>query len=386
MGDPLQRTAAALPDAALSTKPIDSAPAAPLGGPPPGPGNHVWNAATNSWVPMPKGNWEGQATLGEQGSAFAAWSVQQGYAVLDGPSGAGGHPYNAPGIDCVAFTTSGPFRLKVIDNKTLIASTISDVSALTTNLIKNLEGELALALESRFDGIDRIADIRGSLDRAVKALRDGKPLPPEVELVVTNFGGRSANLSQKLRAQGIQLVDLRPGAGPSGGAGPVTPEPNNPGAPIHAQSVKGQAIGNGLLALGFAVHAKIRAAWAEEVLGAAAAEYARLEPYIERHRQQGHWVIVIAVLDMPKVFDVLGWEMGLAQADQKPSFVTMYFKWGRTLEEAEHPPPEPPTISAAPPDYGAPSRLLQGPAEGRVHKEFLYTGLAPYSPAGAPQP
>ena len=36
---------------------------------------------------MPKGDYEGLTTFGEQGAAFAAWSIASGYALLIGPGG-----------------------------------------------------------------------------------------------------------------------------------------------------------------------------------------------------------------------------------------------------------------------------------------------------------
>jgi len=52
---------------------------------------------------------------------------------------------------------------------------------------------VALANQSRFDGMDRIGDLRSLLQQTADAARAGKPLPPDVELIVTNFGGRSTD-------------------------------------------------------------------------------------------------------------------------------------------------------------------------------------------------
>ena len=135
---------------------------------------------------------------------FTGYSVQQGWAFLTGPSGSQGHAWNAPGFDGVAFRTEGAFELHILDNKSFArAGNISSASALTTNLEQNLDELIATADEARFNSVQRIEQVRSSLRAARAAIASGSPLPPQVQLVVTNSGGRSTGITAKLAAQGV---------------------------------------------------------------------------------------------------------------------------------------------------------------------------------------
>jgi hypothetical protein len=90
---------------------------------------------------------EAKATYGESTMAFA--HGERGWAFLEGPSGKGGHAWNAPGFDGVAFRTAsdGTLEVRVLDNKAYAGTgNVHDASALTKNLPQNLTklaGELS---------------------------------------------------------------------------------------------------------------------------------------------------------------------------------------------------------------------------------------------------
>jgi len=159
---------------------------------------------------------QARAVGGEAGMGFTGYSMQQGWGFLTGPSGGAGHAWNAPGFDGVAFRTDGAFELHIVDNKSFArAGNVASASALTTNLEQNLDGLIATAGEARFNTVPRIDQVRASLRAARAAVASGAPLPPEVQLVVTNAGGRSTGITARLAGQGVVFRDLM--AGPTGG-------------------------------------------------------------------------------------------------------------------------------------------------------------------------
>ena len=145
-----------------------------------------------------------RCSIGEQGVAFDGYPHSRGWAFIDGPSGAGGHAWNRPGFDGVAFRFDGPFEMEIIDNKAFASTAdISSASAITRNLQTNLTDLSVQIADPVYDSVPRIADVRSSVANARTALQNGTPLPPEIRLVVTNFGGRSQGISPALQLLGI---------------------------------------------------------------------------------------------------------------------------------------------------------------------------------------
>jgi hypothetical protein len=153
---------------------------------------------------------QARCSIGEQGVAFEGYPQRQGWAFIEGPSGAGGHNWNAPGFDGVAFRTRGPFELEIIDNKAFASQgNVSSSSALTRNLLKNLDDLSAQIADPVYNGVPQIAQVRNSVAATRAAVQNNTPLPQGVSLVVTNFGGQSSGITSTLQGLGITFRDIR---------------------------------------------------------------------------------------------------------------------------------------------------------------------------------
>jgi hypothetical protein len=167
-------------------------------------------------TPPPRGQ---RGIFGEQGMAFSGYSMQQGWGFLEGPSGTAGHAWNAPGFDGVAFRTDGAFELHILDNKAYKASGnvgTSSASALTRNLTQNLDALILRAADPSLNDVPRIVEVRAALQNARAALAAGRSLPPEVKLVITNYGGNKTGVTADLASRGVEFRDLQstPARGP----------------------------------------------------------------------------------------------------------------------------------------------------------------------------
>jgi hypothetical protein len=151
---------------------------------------------------------EPRASFGERGMAFS-YPMSKGWAFV---SSAPDHAWNAPGPDAVAFRTRGRFRIHILDNKNYASrTTASRASALTPrSLIRNLDPLIATIAQPRFDGVPRIQQLRTHLQGTRMALAGGKPLPKQVKLVVTNFGGKVGKVGPTLRRRGIVFRNINP--------------------------------------------------------------------------------------------------------------------------------------------------------------------------------
>jgi hypothetical protein len=90
-----------------------------------------------------------RGTAGEQGMGFA-YSQEQGWAFLEGPSGTSGHASNAAGFDGVAFRTDGPPEIHILDNKSLAREgNVGSATAITDNLGQNLDALAQRAADPR---------------------------------------------------------------------------------------------------------------------------------------------------------------------------------------------------------------------------------------------
>jgi hypothetical protein len=154
------------------------------------------------------GGTEARGTGGEQGMGFA-YSQQQGWAFLEGPSGTSGHASNAAGFDGVAFRTDGPPEIHILDNKSLASQgNVSSATAITDNLGQNLDALAQRAADPRMNDVPRIQELRDSIAQARDAVANGQPLPPNVHLVVTNSGGASTGVTARLAQQGVEFRDV----------------------------------------------------------------------------------------------------------------------------------------------------------------------------------
>ena len=159
------------------------------------------------------------AIQGEMGMAFFGYPAEDGWILLEGPAGPGGHRWNAPGFDGVAVRVNGPLEIHILDNKALARSgNASSATAMAENLARNVEVLLVELWHPRFDDTPRIGEVRSQLATTSRALRTGRALPRQVRLVLTNYGGMSSGVTATLRSFGIEFRDLR-GAAPRGSKG-----------------------------------------------------------------------------------------------------------------------------------------------------------------------
>jgi vacuolar-type H+-ATPase subunit H len=152
------------------------------------------------------GSHEARATAGEATMGFAYG--EKGWQFLDGPSGAGGHPWNAAGLDGVAFRAGadGKLEVEILDNKAFSGTrNVSDVSAMTKNLPTNLTDLAREVAKPHYDGVPRIGDLRDTINAARDAAVAKQPLPPNVSLNVTTFAGRSGGVTSKLAGEGVRF-------------------------------------------------------------------------------------------------------------------------------------------------------------------------------------
>ncbi|MFG1817792.1 DUF4157 domain-containing protein [Kribbella sp. NPDC049174] len=147
---------------------------------------------------------------GEQGMGFIHYRREDGWIFFEGPSGARGHGVTQPGFDGVAYNVrTGETHL--VDNKSLAATgNVRSATAIdpSRNLGKNLDA-LIQRVEAAKDVPGRIG-LLGRL-RALKAsLAGGQPLPDDVKLVVTSVGGRTTDVSRRLKDVGVQHLPAPP--------------------------------------------------------------------------------------------------------------------------------------------------------------------------------
>jgi hypothetical protein len=122
---------------------------------------------------------------GEQARGFG-YSQKKGWIFLQRPSGAGGQGITEPGFDGIAYNIFAD-ELHILDNKALNADTARSATALTTNLLTNMDD--AIAAVRGIQNMEGCTKILGLLTCARPALAVGKPLPRRVKLVVTGEGG-----------------------------------------------------------------------------------------------------------------------------------------------------------------------------------------------------
>lgn len=143
---------------------------------------------------------------GEQTVGFF-YDSRNGWKVVDGPSGHGGHPVNAGGFDLVAYNPRTD-ELHIVDNKALKRpGNISRVSAMTINIQQNLDSTIRLVDSfSESDFPEKVA-IRARLVTLKENLMHGRPLSANTRLIVTNVYGESVGVTMRLRDFGIEFRD-----------------------------------------------------------------------------------------------------------------------------------------------------------------------------------
>jgi hypothetical protein len=137
---------------------------------------------------------------GEQGMGFG-YRQEEGWIFIEGPSGAGGHGITQPGFDGVAYHIDAD-ELHILDNKALKSDTARSASALTTNVLQNLDDTIA-AVRGMQD-LPRRIKILGHLTKARAAIAAGNPLPKNVKLIITGEGGNVRRVGSRLASQGVE--------------------------------------------------------------------------------------------------------------------------------------------------------------------------------------
>jgi hypothetical protein len=164
-----------------------------------------------------------RAHAGEQGMGFG-YRREAGWIFVEGPSGAAGHGVTEPGFDGVTYNLQGD-QAHILDNKSLKNTTAYSASALTRNVLKNLDA-LIVKVTNIKDMPSRIRILQ-LLRRARGAIAAETVLPKNVKLVITGVGGQVGKISGPLRRQGVvfqepgtldvPLAPLRPPARQVGG-------------------------------------------------------------------------------------------------------------------------------------------------------------------------
>jgi hypothetical protein len=142
--------------------------------------------------------------MGELDAAFVLG--QRGFGIVIGPGGPGGHRLTATGFDIVAYNPRTG-EVWIVDNKASGGGrTVQGATAITVNLQQNLADAIQQIRAAR--AFPNQAAIIQKLDAALTAVRAGRPLPSGVSRYITNAGGYHSGISRRLRAQGVQFLDL----------------------------------------------------------------------------------------------------------------------------------------------------------------------------------
>jgi Domain of unknown function (DUF4157) len=139
--------------------------------------------------------------VGEQGMGFG-YRQEDGWIFIEGPSGAGGHGITAHGFDGIAYHPQTG-ELHILDNKSLKAGTAYSATALTTNVLQNLDD--AIARVAATPDLPGGSAILADLTSARTALSQGKALPANVKLVVTGEVGNVHDVSSRLKGLGVEF-------------------------------------------------------------------------------------------------------------------------------------------------------------------------------------
>lgn len=140
---------------------------------------------------------------GEQDMGF--FLGERGYFIVNGPSGAAGHGITEKGFDGVAYNPERD-HLIIYDNKAWSRrGSVGSASSIDQNLLKNLsEMERHVARMSDMPRQGRILDL---LRHARMAVGAGALWPIQVQIAVSNAGGRKSGISSRLASSGISFID-----------------------------------------------------------------------------------------------------------------------------------------------------------------------------------
>jgi chemotaxis protein histidine kinase CheA len=147
-----------------------------------------------------------KGTYGEYGLAFIFYNTKNGWILIHGPGGPKGHKVTARGFDIVAFNIySG--ELHLTDNKAWVRKNITSATAISLHLLINLNKTIFKVNKMRLPFIHQIK-ILSLLEKTKDAIISGNKIPSKVKLVVTNAGGQSTGIDEKLKKSGIIFIDV----------------------------------------------------------------------------------------------------------------------------------------------------------------------------------
>jgi hypothetical protein len=164
---------------------------------------------------------------GEQEAGFVHYSQKEGWQIVEGPSGSGGHGVTTKGFDGIAYHPKND-ELHIYDNKAFKKST-STSSATAIDPAKNLEKNLDSAIDRLTKAKDLPNRIRviELMKKGRDALKSGKSMPGNVKLVVTGSGGAVTSVSEALRKRGV-IFKAEPTKDPIPVAPKTKPPANQP--------------------------------------------------------------------------------------------------------------------------------------------------------------
>ncbi len=182
--------------------------------------------------------------FGEQEMAFRGYRAEDGWAVIEGPSGAAGHGVTTSGFDAVAYNVRTG-ELHIVDNKSFARpGNVSSATAIERNLLRNLENLITRVESTSPHTLPPREEVLRLLRQTRAALRGGGRIPDRVQLTVTAAGGQSTGVTARLARRGIRFRDLSaveaapPGTArpPLEGGSAAAPVPEEPAASPPASS------------------------------------------------------------------------------------------------------------------------------------------------------
>lgn len=145
---------------------------------------------------------------GEQGAAFQLYRFEDGWAVVRGPSGDAGHGVTRPGEDGLFFNVRTS-ELHIVDNKSLAREgNVAGATAIDpeANLLGNLRDMIDHVQDQSLNDLPMRQEVLSRLRKTWAAIDSRQPLPARVSLIVTNYGGRSTGVTERLSKQGVRFV------------------------------------------------------------------------------------------------------------------------------------------------------------------------------------
>jgi hypothetical protein len=185
--------------------------------------------------------------FGEQEMAFRGYRFEEGWIIIEGPSGAAGHGVTQSGFDASAYNRDTG-QLHIVDNKSLArAGNVSSATAIDpeANLLQNVETTIQRVEAMSPKQMPERQQVLRLLRQTRAAVRGQGRIPGRVQLVVTGAGGRSTGVVARLSRAGVIFRDINapqtpppPGsAGPPLQGGPAAAPPSTTAQPQPAPTV-----------------------------------------------------------------------------------------------------------------------------------------------------